>query len=458
VSQTTNASPSTTASQNAGASPAPATGPTTAQSHPASVPTVAGRVGDIRASTRRALSGTPGQLRILSLAAVAVSLIFAIGAFSTFGSADDALRRAGENAAQLVRIQAIHTNLVRADADATNAFLVGGLEPADQRTNYASSMAQASELIAQAAKAQPADGSALGALNNTVLTYGGLVEQARANNRQALPVGAQYLRVASSGLRTDALPILDALVKANDARVIAEFDSAKRALATFLALGVLALVVLIAGMLWLSRRTHRYINVPLAGATLAILLTLVIGSISLASVGSRVGTVRDNSYAATLATAKARIAAFDAKSNESLTLIARGSGAKFEKAWLRSSGSVAALSATSANLSSDAKSMSGLWKKYVGVHQKIREADDGGGWEAAVKQAIGNGPTSSNATFDAFDAASGAALTSSSRTAIDSLDTPRTWLPFAAWLALLVGIAAAVSAWWGVSLRLEEYR
>jgi hypothetical protein len=450
-------SQTTSASQSTSASPTPNAGPTTL-SQPASVPTVAGRVGDIRASARRALSGTPGQLRILTLAAVAVSLIFAVGAFSTFGSADDALRRAGENAAQLVRIQAIHTNLVRADADATNAFLVGGLEPAAQRTSYTSSMTQASKLIALAAKAQPADGPALGALNNTVLTYGGLIEQARANNRQALPVGAQYLRVASSGLRSDALPILDALVKANDARVIAELDAAKRALATFLALGVLALVVLIGGMLWLSRRTHRYINVPLAGATLAILLTLVIGSIALASVGSRVGTVRDTSYAATLATAKARIAAFDAKSNESLTLIARGSGASFEKAWLASSGSVAAQSTTSANLNNDAASMSALWKKYVGIHQKIREADNGGGWEAAVKQATGSGPTSSNATFDAFDAASGSALTSSSRTAVDSLDTPRTWLPFAAWLALLIGIAAAVSAWWGVSLRLEEYR
>ncbi|HYO18764.1 MAG TPA: hypothetical protein VES02_08890, partial [Dermatophilaceae bacterium] len=376
----------------------------------------------------------------------------------TFGSADDALRRAGENAAQLVRIQAIHTNLVRADADATNAFLIGGLEPAGQRTSYTSAMTQASKLIALAARAQPADGPALGALNNTVLTYGGLIEQARANNRQALPVGAQYLRVASSGLRSDALPILDALVKANDARVIAEFDAAKRALAIFLALGVLALVVLTGGMIWLSRRTHRYINVPLAGATLAILLTLVIGSIALASAGSRVDTVRDSSYAATLATAKARIAAFDAKSNESLTLIARGSGANFQKAWLSSSGAVAAQSAISADLNGDAATMSGLWKKYVGVHQQIRKADEGGQWEAAVKQATGSGLTSSNAAFDAFDTASGSALTSSSRTAIDSLDAPRTWLPFAAWLSLLIGIAAAVSAWWGVSLRLEEYR
>jgi len=424
----------------------------------AGVPTVAGRVGDVKASTRRALSGTPGRLRILALLAVTGCLLFAVGAFSTFGSTDDALRRGGANAAQLVRVQAIHTNLVRADADATNAFLVGGLEPADQRADYTSSMAQASRLIAQAAKAQPADGQALGALNNAVLTYGGLIEQARATNRQALPVGAQYLRVASSGLRSDALPILDALVKANDARVGAEFDAAAGASAALISSGVLALLVLVGGMVWLSRRTHRYVNLPLAVATLAILVTLVIGWISLAAIASRVGTVRDGSYAATLATATARIAAFDAKSNESLTLIARGSGSKFEKAWLSSSTMVTDRSAASARLRDDAASAGGLWKKYVDTHRHIREADDRGRWEAAVKQATGSGPTSANATFDAFDAASASALTSSSRAASDSLDTPRSWLPFAAWLALLVGIAAAVSAWWGVSLRLEEYR
>jgi hypothetical protein len=387
-----------------------------------------------------------------------VSLIFAVGAFSAFGSADDALRRGGANAAQLVRIQAIHTNLIRADADATNAFLVGGLEPADQRTNYTSSMEQASRLIAEAAKAQPADGPALGALNSSVLTYAGLIEQARATNRQALPVGAQYLRVASSGLRSDALPILDALVKANDARVRAEFDAATGASAGLITSGVLALLILIGGMVWLSRRTHRYVNVPLAGATAAILVTLVIGAISLGAVGSRVNDVRKGAYAATLATATARIAAFDAKSNESLTLIARGSGSAFEKAWVASSNVVAGQSAAAARLSSDAASMGGLWKGYVGTHAQIRKADDGGQWEGAVKQAIGSGPTSANATFNAFDAGSGAALSSSSRAASDSLDAPRTWLPFAAWLGLLVGIAAAVSAWWGVSLRLEEYR
>jgi hypothetical protein len=404
------------------------------------------------------MSGTPGRLRILALLAIAVSLVFAVATFSTFGSTDEALRRAGANTTQLVTIQAIHTNLVRADADATNAFLVGGLEPAEQRTDYTASLERASRLIAEAAKAQPADGPALAALNSSVLTYASLIEQARAANRQALPVGAQYLRVASSGLRSDTLPILEALVKANDARVSAEFDGAAGPSAALIASGLLALLVLVGGMVWLSLRTHRYINVPLAAATGAVLVTLVVGSILLAAVGSRVNEVRGGSYAATLATAKARIAAFDAKSNESLTLIARGSGSAFEKAWKASSKVVTDQSTASARLSSEAEKMGGLWKGYVDTHTQIRAADDGGQWETAVIQATGKGAKTANATFDAFDAGSGAALTASSTAASDSLDAPRTWLPFAAWLGLLVGIAAAVSAWWGVSLRLEEYR
>ena len=430
----------------------------TAVTPPPSGPTLAGRLGDATTSLRRAMSGTPGRLRILALSTVAVSVIFAISAFSTFGSTDDALRRGGANTAQLVRIQAIYTNLIRADADATNAFLVGGLEPASQRTEYTASLAQAARLIAEAARAQPADGPALGALNNSLLTYAGLIEQARATNRQALPVGAQYLRVASSGLRADALPILDALVKANQARVTAEFDRVGGASTPLIVSGVLALLVLLGGMGWLSLRTHRYVNPPLAAATAAVLVTLVVGAIALGSVGSRVDGVSKGSYAATLATATARIAAFDAKSNESLTLIARGSGSAFEKAWKASSKIVTDESVAAAGLSGDAKNMSAQWTTYTKTHKEIRTSDDGGSWESAVKQAVGSDPTSANATFDAFDSSSGTALTSSSKSAADRLDAPRAWLTFAAWLGLFVGVAAAVSAWWGVSLRLEEYR
>jgi hypothetical protein len=188
-------------------------------------------------------------------------------------------------------------------------------------------------------------------------------------------------------------------------------------------------------------------------------VTLLGGSTALAAVGARVDQVREGSYAATLATARARIAAFDAKSNESLTLIARGSGSAFEKAWVSSSKVVTDQSAASARLSGNAAGMGGLWAGYVTTHQQIRNTDDiEGKWENAVTQAIGTGANTANATFAAFDARSGSALTSSSRAASDSLDAPRIWLLLAAWLGLLAGVAAAALSWWGVSIRLEEYR
>ena len=109
-------------------------------------------------------------------------------------------------------MQTIETDLLVADANATNTFLVGGLESPQRRAAYDAALAEVAGLVSQAAQAQPADADALAALNAHVLDYAGLVEAARANNRQGLPVGAQYLRQASNGLRADALPVADALV------------------------------------------------------------------------------------------------------------------------------------------------------------------------------------------------------------------------------------------------------
>ena len=269
------------------------------------------------------------------------TLLFGLAAGQAFRSADGALERAAANSDQLVRIQAIQTNVVQADADATNAFLVGGLEPAAQRADYTEAIASASRLIAEAAQHQPADGDALGALNQSLVAYTSQVEQARANNRQALPIGAQYLKDASADLRADALPLLKNLGEANDARVAEEFDRAgtgravarRRRACSPCSCSVLALV-------WLARRTRRYVNLPLAAAALVVLVTMVVGTVGLLAVKGDVDTTRDGVYAATLSTAQARIAGFDAKSNESLTLIARGSGAAFEKAWQASSTAV----------------------------------------------------------------------------------------------------------------------
>ena len=122
-----------------------------------------GRLDALSAAVREALAGTPGRMRVVAVLAVVVTLGFGLGAGQAFRSASGALERAGADAAQVVRVQDIQTNLVQADAAATNAFLVGGLEPAAQRTTYDEAVAEASALIAAAARAQPADGAALAA-------------------------------------------------------------------------------------------------------------------------------------------------------------------------------------------------------------------------------------------------------------------------------------------------------
>ncbi|WP_460461429.1 hypothetical protein, partial [Angustibacter peucedani] len=400
---------------------------------------------------REAGQGTPGRMRLVSAGLVLVSLLLGLGAAQSFRAAQGALDRADANAAQLVRLTDLRTSLVRADADATNAFLVGGLEPADQRADYDTAVQRAAATLARAARSQPADVDALAALNRSVQSYTGLVELARANNRQGLPLGAQYLRDASAGLRSDALPLLESLTRANQDRVQAEFTHARQAVAALVLTGLLALAAVVVASLWLSRRTHRYLNVPLVAAGAVVLVTLVAGGVALGDIASTVGAVRDGPYSQARALSEARVAAFDAKANESLTLISRGSGAAFEATWKESAGT------TSAQLGRT-PDLQGVWTTYTQGHTAIRALDDGGQWDRAVAAATDRSDGSTNAAFAQFDEQSQTALDQASSSTSRRLLDAGSGLGLATWLAVLAGLAAAVLAWWGLAQRIEEYR
>jgi len=317
-------------------------------------------------------------------------------------------------------------------------------------------MTTAAKLISEAATAQPADQQALGELNVTLLTYQGLIEQARANNRQGLPLGSQYLKDASSTLQEDSLPVLNELVKANQARVDTEFDGVSLGIIWLLVGGLFALLALGLSLSWLAKRTHRYVNAPVAAAAVLVLLTIIVGGASLVSASSSAKDTRNNAYADTLALSQARIAAYDAKSNESLTLIARGSGTAFEDAWKKSADST---SEQLKNVDDVAPALEPLWGSYRTVHVGIRKSDDvDGNWQKAVNAAVGTGNGTSNAAFKAFDDQSAGKLADLSTQARSELTDARDGLPPIGWLGLPIGIVAALLAVWGFSQRLEEYR
>ena len=442
------------ASQTGATATAPVAGPSPASADLATTgapsPSPASATGPA-AGLARPGSDTPRRLRLLSLGVIVVGIVVGLVGALVFSALAYLLSRAEADTAQLIRVQQIQTNLLAADATATNAFLVGGLEPPAQRAAYDQALTTTGELIAQAARAQPADADALAALNQRVVAYGASIEQARANNRQGLPVGAQYLRAASAQLRTETLPILDTLVATNAERATTRMDM--RLGYVFVVIAVLGLAAMIAGQVWLARRFKRRVNLGMLAASVALLAALVGGTIGVQQLSATVRSIQTGSFAAVNAAADARIDASNAKSNESLTLIARGSGASFETAWKASAESVVA------NLDRlGAAAPADEWARYMAVHNQIRALDDGGQWEAAVALATGSSPESANTAFNAFDASLAGTLDEVSKEASAGLSRPQAILVVGAILILLVGLAAAMLGRRGVAARLREYR
>ena len=249
----------------------PSGAPTGPPAHPR---TIAGSIPGARTVASRLLHGTPGRMRLYGLLGVIAAVLLGAASANALLASQAAVERAANNTAQVVRAQSIHVDLLRADAVATNAFLVGGLESADSRAKYQDAMSRVASGLAEAAAAQPADGKALGQLSIHVQTYAALVEQARSNNRLGLPVGAQYLKQASAGLRSEAIPIIAQVVESNEGRSQAEFDRSNSSLQ--LLVGVAALLGLAALAVWLAKRTHRYLNPSLTGAIALLLVTLFV--------------------------------------------------------------------------------------------------------------------------------------------------------------------------------------
>jgi hypothetical protein len=412
-----------------------------------------------RGRLRRAFEGTPGLLRTAAVAGVLVSLVFALLGGNAFRARGNALDEARADAAQLVRVQQIATDLTAADAIVTNAFLQGGQEPAGTYDQFKARILDASTKLAEASKAEPGDAEALAAVNGALSQYTANVATARVNNRFGFQTGSGYLRQASTLLRTPTaaqpamLPTLQSVVAADAARVEDAFDAARLAL---IELAVAALVVLgglAAVQVWLARRTRRVLNLPLTWGTGAVLLAIVLGALTMIGSQQAADTVHDTNYAATRALAQARIAAYDAKANESLTLVYQGTGQVFEAGYTTDLTTAREQLAAAQHADGGDVGTSAL-TAWDSTHKAIRKADDRGNWQQAVNQAT----TVSNTTFTTFADTSGKALSTEALGVSDGLTASHWQLVLLGWLTLLVGILAAALAWAGIGQRLGEYR
>jgi hypothetical protein len=402
-------------------------------------------------AARRRLRGSPGRLRGLGIVGVAAALLVAVCGGLSLRAQADALAEARAATAHLVLLQGVRTELVRADASATNAFLRGGLEPTAQRRDYLAALGRASRDLGVAAASGTGDGAAYGRAAEDLSRYAGRIESARANNRQGLPVGANFLRIASDALRADLLAELSGLVDADTARVEAAYDRFRLAAAGFAISAVAGLVLLVVVQYRLAHLTRSVFTVPAAatGAVLAVVL-LVTGVLGAAAL-VRAGDVRDGEARRTDALARARTAAFDAKALESLTLSARGSRPQGEKEW------AAAMRRARDELRAGGGDVAPL-DAYAAEHREIAGLDTGGQWTQAVERAVATGAGTANESFDRFDDESRRLLGGVAEDSHDRLGAARAPLTPGAIAVALAGLLAAAGLARGVADRLAEYR
>ncbi|WGY03618.1 hypothetical protein QI633_07585 [Nocardioides sp. QY071] len=415
--------------------------PAAAPPPPAAAPAPAAAAPAPAAQPASSYVDTPALLNRWQLIGMSVAIVFGIvSALVQFVGWQSDGRAAGDTE-QLLRVQEVKTSLLRADALATNAFLKGGLEDPAQRKEYDAAIDGVLKDIADAAEAQPADRKALAALNVEVTEYATGVAQGRDNNRQNFPIGAEYLSTSSVELRASALPILDELIKANQQRA-EDAMNGQHPIWLFL-FGV----VILGALVWLNRELAKHFRRRInKGLAIAAVIVLAVTLVTVAGAWIRDSSndsLRDGEFATAVHEANARTAGNDAKANESLRLIKRGSGATYEDNWKTSAEAVDASDTGAA----------GDWDAYTKVHDEIVKLDNDGEWEQARTKAI----EESGKAFQPFDDATRAAVEKNGAVATDDLRSGRWFALLMSGLTLLLGVAAALSVARGIGERRREF-
>lgn len=428
---------------------------------------------------RAAATTEPGRLRIigalLALLVVAFGAVTALQMTQRSDAADNVL-----NSSQPLSASAadIYRSLADANTAAASGFLAGGQETQESRDQYDRDIRTASEkLVTAANSSDPGSASAatIADLNRLLPEYTGLVERARANNRQGFPLGGAYLRYANEKMQEQMLPKAQQLYTRENQRLNADYTEAKPYPWAAIALGLVALGALVWAQRRNYRRTNRVMNQGLAAATAAsvvVLLWLAVGH-TLARAGL------DESYEHGVRSLNvlhdAQIASLKARGNENLTLVSRGAETKTlpdettvdlydsefdtEMKQLTKGLAVAASLADDAAGEQPVRTATSNMKEWKARHKEARALDKQGKYQDALDKVIGSAdkkPT--GACFNGVDKSLTRALTHEQtefkQAASDGLGA-MSGLPVG---AAVLAVLAAAGAVFGVGRRLSEYR
>ncbi len=421
---------------------------------------------------RQAASTAPGRLRLGAIALVL--LVLASGALtgwqvvSRTQAADQVLTHSqplSQNAAEIYR------SLADADTTAAAGFLLAGNEPRSVRQRYETDLATASRLLSQAAAQTTASSQAQGwvsELNQQLPVYAGLVETARANDRQGLPLGAAYLRYASDQMQNQLLPVAQRLSDYEVAQVGRDYGDAQATPWAAYGLGVLVLAALLWFQFKLFTRTNRVFNAGLLGATAAVLVTLLWLAAGTLSADSSLTESRTRGATPLRALNVARTEALQARTAEDFNLVARGSTTAYAEQWAKFTGLLAPASgagglsealrlapAGAGPAVTDAQAQYGLWTRR---HKDASDKNDQGDYQGALDATVGTGADSAGPAYEAMDAKLAQAADIEKADFLSAATSGRDATSIVVYGAGLLALLAAAGVLTGIGRRLAEYR
>ncbi len=421
---------------------------------------------------------TPGKLVMLLLA-----MVFACALTGWYSSAsltdrsatlEDIVSRAEP---QAEAAEVLYSSLSVADAAANSAFISGGRESPELRSEYTDSIATAGTALIAATDGL--DGGTapterdkraredLDTLATGIPVYTGLIETARINNRLGNPVGSAYLSEASALMLGTILPAAQRLYEDRAAAI----SDPQRTL-TVPPWGVYVALVIIIAMVagtgrYLARRTRRHFNVGLLGALVALGLgtvwLLVSGLMSVAAANTAKSSGAEPLH--TLTTM--RILTQQARSAETLSLVRRSDPGQldtdFERAVDRIHNDADALSrspnhADDPALTGPLDDVTSALTRWRAAHQEVGRRLAGGDFTAARSLTVGNGAISTATGYNEVNDGLVKAISEARTTFRDNIGNAQRLMGFTGTgIGVFCGIAAlAIVA--GLIPRIREYR
>lgn len=414
---------------------------------------------------RELLVSTPGRFTVLGALLVAATLAAGVVSSAAVAARQQQIQTLRSHTEPLsVAAQSLYSSLSVADAAATTAFISTDADPAALLQTYNQALADASNALVTATMGiDPDNPNAVQQLSEIARhmgVYAGLVATARANDDAGNPIGVAYLGDASALMQDTVLPIAQALYSDQITAVVDTQARTEQLPAMALSITMAALVLLLLAQLYLARKTHRRLNAALLGAAVLVaVIALWLGTAGVVSsaAGER-ARVRGTGPLGAIASAS--ILAQQARADETLALLQRGSDTQPEVDFSSHTAALADLLGQAPPESpagaavAEARAALDRWDH---AHDRLQHALDSGDFQGASRIAVGPGADDSAAAFDDLTTHLQESISALREDAAESTTESYEALSVLADGAVALSVLAALAVSGGLWPRVNEY-